>query len=60
MKTFIRNNRYKMAKPLNAYHNVPDGANIYDKNNKLIGLFFDEKRDFGKTKLVAFGIFKLG
>tara|TARA_Y100000389_G_scaffold132363_1_gene129800 strand:- start:1750 stop:1980 length:231 start_codon:yes stop_codon:yes gene_type:complete len=27
-----------MSKPLNAYHNVPDGANIYDKNNNYIGI----------------------
>ena len=38
MKTFIRNNRYKMSKPLNAYHNVPDGANMYDKNNNYMGI----------------------
>ena len=27
-----------MSGPLNAYHNVPDGANIYDKNNNYIGI----------------------
>tara|TARA_B110000046_G_C12882617_1_gene350811 strand:- start:446 stop:673 length:228 start_codon:yes stop_codon:yes gene_type:complete len=27
-----------MSKPLNAYHNVPDGANIYDKKNNYIGI----------------------
>ena len=25
-------------KPLNAYNHVPDGANIYDKNNNYIGI----------------------
>ena len=25
-------------KPLNAYNHVPDGANIYDKNNNYIGV----------------------
>ncbi len=27
-----------MSKPLNAYNDVPDGANIYDKNNNCIGI----------------------
>lgn len=27
-----------MSNPLNAYHDVPDGANIYDKNNNYIGI----------------------
>jgi hypothetical protein len=27
-----------MTTPLNAYNNVPDGANIYDKENNYIGV----------------------
>lgn len=29
---------YKMTTPLNAYNDVPHGANIYDKDNNYIGI----------------------